>query len=226
MIFILTGAGISKESGIETFRDSDGLWASYSIEEVATFGAFKRDPTKVYKFYDERRKQLLSVLPNAAHLALAELEKSGQEIFLVTQNVDDLHEKAGSQNIIHMHGRLNAALCLACRHNFDWAVDLSEKDRCPNCGGTLRPDVVWFGEQPYHMPDIFRAIKNCKLFVSIGTSGAVYPAAGLVTRAKQNGAKTIELNLEPSLNANCFDQGFYGPATEVVPHWVGTLLIK
>ncbi|MDR1656392.1 MAG: NAD-dependent deacylase [Deltaproteobacteria bacterium] len=226
MIFILTGAGISRESGLETFRDAAGLWNKVRIEDVATIEAFRRNPQKVYEFYNQRRRQLLSIEPNAAHRALAELEKSGQKIFLVTQNVDNLHERSGSTVVLHMHGRLLAAACQECGLSLEWPGDLGGDDKCPGCGGTLRPDVVWFGEKPYYLDEIERAINQCRVFVSIGTSGTVYPAAGLVTRAKANGTRTVELNLEPSRNRSSFDQGFYGPATEVVPVWVESVLAQ
>lgn len=226
MIFILTGAGISKESGIDTFRDAGGLWERVRIEDVATPGAFKRNPGAVYEFYDQRRRQLGGVSPNAAHLALARLEAAGIPVSLVTQNVDDLHERAGSRAVIHMHGELRSALCLGCRNSLPWPGDLGPADRCPACGGALRPDIVWFGETPYHLDEIERAIGRARTFVSIGTSGVVYPAAGLVRMAKAMGAKTVELNLEPSANQGAFDEGFYGLAATVVPAWVESVLAK
>ncbi|MDR1487539.1 MAG: NAD-dependent deacylase [Deltaproteobacteria bacterium] len=227
MIFILTGAGISRESGLATFRDKDGLWNKVRIEDVATPEAFYKNPEKIYEFYNFRRKELIKTVPNPAHLALANLERNYQYgVFLVTQNVDDLHEKAGSKKVLHMHGKLLSALCAKCGDSRDWTTDLSSEDACPNCGrkGTLRPNVVWFGETPYHLDEIDIAIRGCSIFVSIGTSGVVYPAAGLVQIAKSHGAATFELNLEPSANLDYFDQGFYGPASQIVPAWVEKIL--
>jgi NAD-dependent deacetylase len=229
MIFILTGAGISRESGIDTFRDKGGLWEKVRVEDVATPEGFMRDPIKVYEFYDLRRRELLSggIQPNPAHLALARLEAEGRdEVYLVTQNVDDLHERAGSRRVVHMHGELMKALCSLCGASSAWTGELGASDVCPACGrdGGLRPDVVWFGEMPYHMDEIDHAITESGLFVAIGTSGAVYPAAGLVHMAKVCGAETLEINLEPSLNAATFGSGRYGPASRTVPEWVDELL--
>ncbi|MDR1040922.1 MAG: NAD-dependent deacylase [Deltaproteobacteria bacterium] len=227
MIFILTGAGISRESGIDTFRDKGGLWEKVKVEDVATPQGFRRDPKRVYEFYDLRRRELASgnVLPNPAHLALARLAK-GEKIFLATQNVDDLHERAGSARVVHMHGELLKALCSLCGESCPWPGDLGAEDVCPYCGkaGGLRPDVVWFGEMPYHMEEIEEACSRADLFVSIGTSGAVHPAAGLVRIAKGCGAVTLEINLERSLNADFFDHGRYGPASRTVPEWVDDVL--
>jgi NAD-dependent deacetylase len=224
MIAVLTGAGISRESGLETFRDEGGLWSRHRIEDVATPAGFRRNPALVYGFYDQRRAGLQKVRPNAAHLALAALAASGRRMALITQNVDDLHERAGSPGVIHMHGELLAALCLECGRSMRWTASLGPADRCPECGGGLRPDVVWFGETPYRLDEIAEAVKGCSTFVSIGTSGTVHPAAGLVRLAKGAGAEAIELNLEPSANRSLFDRGFYGPATEVVPAWVDSVL--
>ena len=198
MIVILTGAGISKESGISTFRDSGGLWEQESIEDVATPGGFRRDPAKVYDFYNRRRRALLQVKPNAAHEALARLERTWPNpVLVVTQNVDDLHERAGSKSLIHMHGELLKARCQKCGGVMDWVEDLSAKDECPVCerSGQLRPHIVWFEEIPLMMDDIESALSKCSTFVSIGTSGAVYPAAGFVRPARNSGAHTLELNL-------------------------------
>ncbi|MDR1314434.1 MAG: NAD-dependent deacylase [Deltaproteobacteria bacterium] len=230
MIFILTGAGISRESGIDTFRDKGGLWEKVRVDDVATLRGFRKDPKRVYEFYDMRRRELASgkILPNPAHLALARLEQSGREVFLVTQNVDDLHERAGSRNVVHMHGELLKALCSLCGASSRWEGDLGGGDACPACGrsGGLRPDVVWFGEMPYRMDEIEFACSRADVFVSIGTSGAVYPAAGLVRIAKAHGASSLEINLEPSLTAGSFDGGRYGPASRTVPEWVEQLACK
>jgi len=231
MIFILTGAGISRESGLDTFRDADGLWRKVSLEDVATPGGFARDPEKVQSFYNARRAELRSgrIQPNPAHLALAELEaKWPEELLLVTQNVDDLHERAGSRALLHMHGELLKARCQGCSAVLPWENDLGTGDQCPQCGrsGLLRPHVVWFEEIPLYMDEIQKALRRCRLFVSIGTSGDVYPAAGFVREAKAAGAQTIELNLEPSSNAAVFDDGEYGPASRIVPAWVEKLLSR
>jgi NAD-dependent deacetylase len=225
-VFVLTGAGISAESGLETFRDAGGLWDKVRVEDVATPRGFSRDPEMVYEFYNRRRRQLGETRPNAAHLALAELERAGLLTALVTQNVDDLHERAGSKSVIHMHGELKRALCLKCRESFEWPGDLGSSDSCPSCGGGLRPDVVWFGEVPYRLGDIERLLASSTIFASIGTSGVVYPAAGLVRRAKALGAETVEINLEPTGGRGDFEQGFYGPATKAVPAWVESVMAK
>ena len=228
-IVILTGAGISKESGLDTFRCADGIWAKVDLEDVATPEGFARDPVLVHRFYNDRRSGLLdpAVQPNAAHAALAELERTWKgELLLVTQNIDDLHERAGSQSLIHMHGELMKIFCQHCRTVEHWTGPLSVDDICPTCArkGGMRPDVVWFGEMPYQMDRIYRALGSCDLFVSIGTSGNVYPAAGFVAEARNAGAHTVELNLEPSLGASLFDEAINGPATEVVPAFVAELL--
>jgi NAD-dependent deacetylase len=228
-IVILTGAGISKESGLDTFRDVGGIWAKVRIEDVATPEAFERDPARVQEFYNARRRQLVEggVEPNAAHRALAALEaKWPGGVLLVTQNIDNLHERAGSRDLIHMHGELMKARCLLCERVSAWAVDLSAADTCPQCGrrGGLRPDVVWFGEVPLEMERIFAALMRCGLFVSIGTSGHVYPAAGFVSTASSRGAITMELNLEPSSGASLFETCIQGPASMVVPAFVDRLL--
>lgn len=231
-IVILTGAGISKESGLDTFRDADGIWSKVSIEEVATPEAFARDPVKVQGFYNARRQSLLNpnVQPNAAHAALARLETAWPgDVLLVTQNIDDLHERAGSTNLIHMHGEMLKALCNHCDAVSPWRDDLSSESLCPDCGaaGGMRPDVVWFGEMPYEMERIFAALARCALFMSIGTSGNVYPAAGFVQEARMvAGAHTVELNLEPSSGVTAFAEARHGPATEIVPAYVEELLAR
>ncbi|HEX9082682.1 MAG TPA: NAD-dependent deacylase, partial [Holophagaceae bacterium] len=197
-LVVLTGAGISAESGLRTFRDADGLWERHRVEDVATPEAFARNPALVYRFYNERRRALPDVSPNAAHQALARLESAWPgDFLLVTQNVDDLHERAGSRNLIHMHGELRKARCLACRAILPWPDDLEAEDRCPHCThGRLRPHIVWFGERPLEMDRIFAALDRCTRFVAIGTSGHVYPAAGFV-EAVGPACRTLELNLEP-----------------------------
>jgi NAD-dependent deacetylase len=223
-IVVLTGAGISRESGLDTFRDAGGLWSQVRIEDVATPEAFARDPQRVHAFYNHRRAQLAGVQPNAAHLALAGLEQHfAGEVLVVTQNVDDLHERAGSRNLLHMHGELLRARCTSCGARPNWHGDTGANVPCPSCGAcALRPDVVWFGEMPRHMEEIEAALERCELFVSIGTSGTVYPAAGFVQRASGH-ARTVELNLEPS-GSYLFDQSVVGPATQTVPGLVRDLL--
>lgn len=226
-IVILTGAGISAESGLATFRGPDGLWEGHRVEDVATPEAFRRDPALVHAFYDARRARLAKVNPNAAHDALARLDSQWPgELLLVTQNVDDLHERAGSKRLVHMHGELTGAWCLACDHRYRWSGPMGEGASCPGCGelGRLRPDIVWFGEMPYDMDRIDNALRSCDLFVSIGTSGAVYPAAGFVQTARYCGAETLEINLEPSLASHMFDQSRIGKAGELVPSWVSEML--
>jgi len=231
-IVILTGAGISKESGLSTFRDADGLWAKVRVEDVATPEAFARDPARVHAFYSARRRALLApeVRPNAAHLALARLEAEWPgEVLLVTQNIDNLHERAGSRRLVHMHGEILRARCLACGERAPWTGDMSDRSRCPACAavGGLRVDVVWFGEMPFAMERIYAALGACDLFVSIGTSGNVYPAAGFVEAARLGGhAHTVELNLEPSQGHDLFAERHYGPASETVPAFVAQLLEK
>lgn len=230
-IVILTGAGVSAESGVPTFRGPDGLWEGHRIEDVATPQAFRRDPRLVQAFYDARRAALADVVPNDAHLALARLDaawcgREGRgELLLVTQNVDDLHERGGSRRLLHMHGELKRALCTGCGAAPRWSGPLLEAPPCPGCGAArLRPDIVWFGEMPYHMPEIEKAIAACDLFVSIGTSGAVYPAAGFVGLARAAGAATLELNLEPSAGTPMFDEARHGPAGVLVPAFVEAML--
>jgi NAD-dependent deacetylase len=226
-IVILTGAGVSAESGLATFRGPDGLWEGHRVEDVATPEAFARDPELVHKFYDARRAKLALVEPNEAHRALARLDSEWPgELLLVTQNVDDLHERAGSKRLIHMHGELASGWCLRCNQRFGWTGPMGERAGCPNCGttGMVRPDIVWFGEMPYEMERIDEALRNCDLFVSIGTSGAVYPAAGFVQTARYCGVATLEMNLEPSLGSIYFDESRTGPASELVPEWVEQIL--
>ncbi len=225
-IVILTGAGISAESGIDTFRSAGGLWEQHRVEDVATPEGFARNPNLVLNFYDMRRAALADVAPNPAHLALARLEREfSGDLLLVTQNVDDLHERGGSARVLHMHGELKSALCTACETRSPWLGTMIERPPCPVCRApTLRPDVVWFGEMPYQMGRIYQALEACDLFVSIGTSGAVYPAAGFVQEARANGARTLELNLEPSEGSRFFHESRHGPASEVVPQWVEEVL--
>lgn len=225
-IVVLTGAGISAESGIPTFRDAGGLWEGHRVEDVATPEGYARDPFTVLRFYDERRRAGASAVPNAAHAALARLERElGERVLIVTQNVDDLHERAGSTRVVHMHGELRRALCAECGARPAWEGDLAGLPPCPSCGERmLRPDVVWFGEMPYDLDRIENAVVACDVFVSIGTSGAVYPAAGYVALAAAFGARTVELNLEPSDAVVPFDDARAGRATEIVPAWVEEIL--
>lgn len=240
-IVILTGAGISAESGIKTFRASDGLWENHRVEDVATPEAFARNPALVHNFYNQRRSGLLApeIKPNAAHKALAELEEKweghkGGEVLVITQNIDDLHERAGTKNLIHMHGELLKMFCGACASihgnehtdKHDISGDMDETLTCSTCNrtGTMRPDIVWFGEMPYQMDHSIAALRDCDLFISIGTSGNVYPAAGFVREAEYADAVTAEINLEPSVNASIFQIGEYGMASEKVPEFVGKLL--
>ena len=224
-LVILTGAGISAESGLRTFRAADGLWENHRVQDVATPEAFHRNPALVYRFYNERRRSLATVQPNAAHRALARLERDWPgKVLLVTQNVDDLHGRAGSRNLLPMHGELLKARCLSCRAIHDWPGDMDADSRCPSCRrGRVRPHIVWFGELPLEMERIYRALERCALFVAIGTSGHVYPAAGFV-EAVGPGVRTVELNLEPSLVADAFRERRNGPATELVPAFVDELL--
>ncbi len=225
-IVVLTGAGISAESGLSTFRGEDGLWEGHHPADVATPEAFEANPELVQRFYDERRASLDRVQPNAAHLALAALESAlGNDLYLVTQNVDDLHERGGSERVHHMHGQLRAAWCVACDERHVWNATLSDRPPCPRCGSsTLRPDIVWFGEVPYGMESIDQALWDCDLFVSIGTSGIVYPAAAFVLYAFGNGKQTLELNLGASGTSSDFDESRRGPASELVPAWVEEVL--
>lgn len=218
-IVVLTGAGISAESGVRTFRAADGLWEEHRIEDVATPEGFQRDPALVHRFYNERRAALQTVHPNAAHQALADFEQRYDgDFLLVTQNIDDLHERAGSRHLLHMHGEVLKMFCSHCGGKDAVAGDLSLESVCRHCaaGGGLRPDIVWFGEMPYHMAAIEQALLGCRLFVSIGTSGNVYPAAGFVQIARAAGARCVELNLEKSATNRLFHDAQYGKATELV----------
>lgn len=229
-IVILTGAGISKESGLDTFRDADGIWSRVRIEDVATPQAFRDNPLRVHDFYNARRQQLLesNIQPNPAHLALARLQRDWPgEVLLVTQNIDDLHERGGSASVLHMHGELLKARCTHCHVVAEWRAPLSVGTACPSCGHAagLRPHVVWFGEMPLEMERIYMALDSCGLFVSIGTSGNVYPAAGFVDEVSRRGhAHTVELNLEPSSGTDLFDEAIHGPASEIVPAFVDRVL--
>ena len=225
-IVILTGAGISAESGIATFRAADGLWENHRVEDVATPEAFVRNPGLVQRFYDARRAHTRAALPNPAHEALAMLDAQWpDDLLIVTQNVDDLHERAGASRVHHMHGELLSAWCTACDTRSRWHEPLAPCPPCPACGArALRPDIVWFGEMPYGMERIYAAIRQADLFVSIGTSGAVYPAAGFVRDARECGARTLELNLEASEGSPWFHESRLGPASAVVPEWVAEVL--
>jgi NAD-dependent deacetylase len=225
-IFILTGAGISAESGLGTFRDRDGVWSRFDVEALATPQGFARDPVRVLEFYNLRRQGLLAASANAAHVAIAQLQQAyaegGRAVTICTQNVDDLHEQGGARDVIHMHGELKKARCTKCEGVSAWLDDIVLDSRCPACAraGGMRPHVVWFGEMPLEMPAIHNALAKADLFVSIGTSGSVYPAAGFVRMALEGGADTMEINLEPSENGSAFHHVRLGPATEAVPAWV------
>ena len=225
-IVILTGAGISAESGIDTFRAEGGLWEQHRVEDVATPEGFARDPELVLRFYDMRRAAIQTKQPNPAHHALAKLDAEwAGELLIVTQNVDDLHERAGARRVLHMHGEHLNAWCTSCDIRSRWTAPLIDRPPCPVCQArTLRPDVVWFGEMPYGMDQIYAALRTCDLFVSIGTSGAVYPAAGLVQNAVELGADTLELNLERSQGSQMFNETRLGRASELVPAWVEEML--
>ncbi|WP_026092076.1 NAD-dependent deacylase [Porphyrobacter sp. AAP82] len=227
-IVILTGAGISAESGIDTFRSAGGLWEQHRVEDVATPEGFARNPNLVLNFYDMRRAALANVAPNPAHAALARLERAFRgDLLLVTQNVDDLHERGGSARVLHMHGELKSALCTACAMRSPWLGTMIDRPPCPVCRAPmLRPDVVWFGEMPYEMGRIYQALETCDLFVSIGTSGAVYPAAGFVQEARGAGARCLELNLERSEGSRFFHETRLGPASVLVPEWVEEVLSR
>lgn len=225
-LVILTGAGISAESGVKTFRDAGGLWEDHRIEDVASPEGFARDPGLVQRFYNARRRQLREVQPNAAHAALARLEAEWQgDFLLVTQNVDDLHQRAGSRGLVAMHGELLKARCLACGEASPWDGDIVPGSRCPACRaeGEMRPHIVWFGEMPLELDRIFRALGGCDVFAAIGTSGNVYPAAGFVDAVPRS-CRTVELNLEPSLVATAFRDRRVGRATELVPAWAEEIL--
>ncbi len=225
-IVVLTGAGISAESGIPTFRASDGLWENHHVEDVATPEGFAANPQLVHQFYNARREAAKSAQPNPAHIALADFETAfSGNYLLVTQNVDTLHERAGSKSLIHMHGQLEQMKCTKCEANWAFDGDSSIDDKCPHCNKqTTRPDIVWFGEMPYQMENIWAALDNCDLFVAIGTSGSVYPAAGFAQIAARKGAQCVELNLEPSNVAGDFTDGHYGLASDIVPRFFSKLL--
>lgn len=227
-IVILTGAGVSAESGVATFRDNDGLWEKHAIEDVATPEGFAKNPALVYDFYNRRRAQLKEVGPNAAHKALGRLQTAHEgDVTIVTQNVDDLHERGGASSVIHMHGELKKIRCRACAEVHTWESDCNEGTTCPTCNrvGTLRPDIVWFGEMPFHMDLIVERLEACDLFISAGTSGNVYPAAGFVASVQQYGrAHTIEVNLEPGEGAPIFAEHKYGKAASLLPQLVDELL--
>lgn len=229
-IVILTGAGVSAESGIDTFRGGGGLWEQHRVEDVATPEAFARDPELVLRFYDMRRAAIQAKEPNAAHYALGKLDREwpkdgDRDLLIVTQNVDDLHERGGAKRVLHMHGTHLNAWCTACDVRSPWRDSLIDRPPCPACGeAALRPDVVWFGEMPYEMDCIYKALRGADLFVSIGTSGAVYPAAGFVRDARELGVRTLELNLERSQGSAWFDESRLGPAGELVPAWVEEVL--
>ena len=225
-LVILTGAGISAESGLKTFRADDGLWEGHNVEDVATPGGFSRNPDLVQRFYNERRGQLLQVQPNTAHHALVELERAWPGPFLlVTQNVDDLHDRAGSKSLLHMHGELLKVRCMSCDDVSHWETDVLPDSACPSCQakGKLRPHIVWFGEVPFGMEEIYESLKDCDYFAAIGTSGHVYPAAGFVQWVGRH-CHTVELNLEPSLVNSVFKECRQGPATETIPVWVREML--
>ena len=227
-IVILTGAGVSAESGVATFRGAGGLWEGHRIEDVASPEGFARDPALVQKFYNLRRAALRTVEPNAAHRAIARLQRGYQRgrVTLVTQNVDDLHERGGSPEVIHMHGELLKIRCTRCHAVHQWADDITPDLACASCQttGRLRPDIVWFGEMPYHMDAIYDELAAAQVFIAIGTSGKVYPAAGFVTEAARRGDRTIECNLEPSDVSGAFDEHRIGPAGVNVPAWVDEML--
>ena len=225
-IVVLTGAGLSAESGLATFRGPGGLWEGQRVEDVCTPDALAADPALVHRFYDARRAALATVEPNAAHRALARLDTAWPgELLIVTQNVDDLHERAGATRLLHLHGALLSALCAQCEERRAWSGDLPPGTRCEACGvAAMRPDIVFFGEMPYDMDRVHAALAECDLFVSIGTSGAVYPAAGFVQLARHAGAATLELNLDASAGSAWFDESRRGPATALVPAWVEEVL--
>ena len=226
-IVILTGAGVSADSGVDTFRDKGGIWSKVDYRQVATPEGFAADPALVHEFYNMRRRKLAGVEPNAAHYALARLEREHPgEVLLVTQNVDSLHERAGTRNLIHMHGEHARALCARCGERHPWQEALSLETVCPACStvGHMRPDVVWFGEMPYELERIYSALARADLFISVGTSGNVYPAAQFVQEAGRAGAYTVELNLEPSQTFSDFDEAIHGRASEIVPAYVERLL--
>ncbi|PKN73192.1 MAG: NAD-dependent protein deacylase [Candidatus Cloacimonetes bacterium HGW-Cloacimonetes-3] len=227
-IVVLTGAGISAESGIRTFRDSGGLWENHRIEDIATYSGFRKNPALVWEFYRKRWEQSKIAKPNAAHYALVELEHYFNDSFtLITQNVDGLHTKAGNLSVVEMHGSLNRCYCTSCKHG----LSMEEADAkqliplCPICGSYLRPDIVWFGEIPISLFEIENSLKKCDVFIIIGTSGVVYPAAGFVMTAKLMGAKTIAINLESPDNLTFLDEFYKGKSGDILPglvkEWTG-----
>lgn len=225
-VTVLTGAGISAESGLRTFRASDGLWEDHRIEDVATPEGFRHDPALVMRFYNERRAAAAAAQPNDAHRALARLG-AHVDLTLITQNVDDLHERGGSARVIHMHGALDSALCGGCGGRWSAPRIMTFQDPCPTCGKPrTRPDIVWFGEIPYHMEAIWQAVETADIFAAIGTSGQVYPAAGLAQHARRRGVHTVELNLETSAVSGDFLERVQGPATRIVPAWVDGLIAQ
>ena len=222
-LVVLSGAGISAESGLKTFRAADGLWEDHPIDEVATPEGFAADATRVHRFYNMRRRELAKVSPNPAHAALGKLEQQlGEDMLIITQNIDDLHERGGSTNVLHMHGELYRMKCNECAQQFECRADLSVDRPCSNCGnkGGLRPDIVWFGEMPYEMERIEQALSGCKLFVAIGTSGSVFPAAGFVLQARAAGALCCEINTESSAMRRYFQKSYEGPASTQVPQFI------
>ncbi|MDO9525073.1 MAG: Sir2 family NAD-dependent protein deacetylase [Gemmobacter sp.] len=225
-LVVLTGAGVSAESGLGTFRDKGGLWTQFDLADVATPDGFARNTDLVHQFYNARRANAAAAVPNAAHVALARLSMAlGDDLLLVTQNVDDLHERAGSRDVVHMHGTLTGAVCGVCAHRWTAPAVMTPRAPCPACGRpTTRPDIVWFGEIPFFMDRIAEALQACDIFVAIGTSGTVYPAAGFVAEAAAAGAETLELNLEPSAVVSDFDASRFGPASVIVPAWVDEVL--
>ena len=227
-LVILTGAGVSAESGLGTFRDKGGVWTKYDLAEVATPEGFARDPALVHGFYNARRANAADAAPNAAHHALAKLQAQWPgEVVLITQNIDDLHERAGSDEVIHIHGTLTGALCAACEHRWPAPAQMAPTDTCPACGAeTTRPDIVWFGEIPYRMEEIAGHLDTAEVFAAIGTSGQVYPAAGFVEEAAQMGAHTVEINLSEEPTSPFFQERRFGPATAAVPEWVAELLAR
>lgn len=225
-IVVLTGAGISAESGVQTFRGAGGLWEGHRVEDVATPEAFARNPELVQNFYNQRRRALLDgIEPNPAHRALARLEEEG-DLLLVTQNIDDLHERGGAQRVLHMHGELLKSRCLSCGEVRECRTDLTKEALCDHCGsiGMLRPHIVWFGEMPFYLPEIEQALQTADLFIAVGTSGRVYPAAGFVELAAMAGAEKIEVNLEETESSGVFDRSYHGPAGELLPGLVEAIL--
>ncbi len=226
-IVILTGAGISAESGLATFRSANGLWNNHKVEDVATIEAFERNPAYVHEFYNELKKELVKAKPNAAHLAITRLQNEyPAQISVITQNVDTLHEKAGNKNVYHIHGQINQAVCLNCGHILETFGDVDTETTCPHCGiaGMMKPNIVFFGENLLCMDKVDRLLANCDLFLSIGTSGVVFPAASFVQIAKYNNARTLDFNLEPTSNNYYFDKHIYGQAGTTLPAFVDELL--